>query len=258
MALGIRVMSLQSFDVSSSITLCLNSFQSSWLLVAACLGSSALLSSHVHSAGHRHLSSWSWSVTRRLVWTLHDWQLWCVDQSHAYRADLCWEKRCDTQTQLGAVITVLVLRSHTHMHTRTHACMHSPSLCLSQPDCAITVLLCWAESHTYWCTSGQKVPLCKGISFVQHTHHNTVLTKVEILLVFQSMISVQVLIYTTGAGESKPWKGNLSLVGSVGYTCLTPSCLRRGAGSNWDPRSWRKRIETIPNATLSPPEWLLH
>ena len=32
----------------------------------------------------------------------------------------------------------------------------------------------------------------------------------------------------------------------VGYCCLTPSCLRRGAGGDRDPRRWGKR-ETIPN-----------
>ena len=39
----------------------------------------------------------------------------------------------------------------------------------------------------------------------------------------------------------------------VGYTCLTSSCLRRASGGDRDLRMWRKR-ETIPNATLSPPE----
>ena len=43
----------------------------------------------------------------------------------------------------------------------------------------------------------------------------------------------------------------------VRQTCLTLSCLRRGPGGDWDRRRWGKR-ETIPNATLSPPKWLLH
>ena len=39
----------------------------------------------------------------------------------------------------------------------------------------------------------------------------------------------------------------------AGYTCITPSCLRRGTGGDRDPRRWGKR-ETIPYTTLSPPE----
>ena len=42
------------------------------------------------------------------------------------------------------------------------------------------------------------------------------------------------------------------LVGLV-KLILTLSCHRRGTGGDRDPRRWEKR-ETIPNATLSPPE----
>ena len=39
----------------------------------------------------------------------------------------------------------------------------------------------------------------------------------------------------------------------VGYTCLTPSCLRRGTGGDRNNRRWGKR-ETVLTATLSPLE----
>ena len=40
-------------------------------------------------------------------------------------------------------------------------------------------------------------------------------------------------------------------------TCLMQSCLETGTGGDRDPRRWGKR-ETIPIATLAPPEWLLN
>ena len=43
----------------------------------------------------------------------------------------------------------------------------------------------------------------------------------------------------------------------VGYICLIRRCLQGGTGRHQDPRRWGKR-KTVPNTTLSPPEWLLH
>ena len=51
--------------------------------------------------------------------------------------------------------------------------------------------------------------------------------------------------------------GSVVVVVVVVRQCLTPSCLQRGPGGDRDPKRWGKR-EVIPNATLSPPERLLH
>ena len=54
---------------------------------------------------------------------------------------------------------------------------------------------------------------------------------------------------------SQWWIRNQSF---VRQTCLTPSCLWRGTGRDRNPRRSGWGRETIPAATLSPPEWLLY
>ena len=54
---------------------------------------------------------------------------------------------------------------------------------------------------------------------------------------------------------SQWWIRNQSF---VRQTRLTPSCLWRGTGRDRNPRRSGWGRETIPVATLSPPEWLLH
>ena len=74
---------------------------------------------------------------------------------------------------------------------------------------------------------------------------------------FSSQMKMQHPFYIDKHKEAKR-NSSMKPKAAVGWlTYLTPSCLRRGSGGDRDPRRWGTR-ETIPNTTLSPPQWFLH
>ena len=113
--------------------------------------------------------------------------------------------------------------------------------------CIITLLVCLVNST--WPTL-QPITYKRSCDSTNHLSQK----KRNWHAVLSFVLYHKFLIYRRIINSKKVLYSNtLSIINLL----IAPSCRRRGSGGDRDPRRWGKR-ETIPNATLSPPEWLLH